>query len=133
MQVYTTLHTNGTGYWSNIAAAVDITKLDLQYIDEEREFGELCVHFAVKDSANCWDVSTMGLIYTDRQFLSELRAYLVSLGFTSAEAEDVGYSEQGMQGRDYVSLDVGEEFIAGLTRLDPAHVAAVYAECADLY
>jgi hypothetical protein len=133
MQVYTTLHTNGTGYWSNIAAAVDITKLDLQYIDEEREFGELCVHFAVKDSANCWDVNTMGLIYTDRQFLSELRAYLVSLGFTSAEAEDVGYSEQGMQGYNYVSLDVGEEFIAGLTRLDPAHVAAVYAECADLY
>jgi hypothetical protein len=57
----------------------------------------------------------------------------VSLGFTSAEAEDVGYSEQGMQGRDYVSLDVGEEFIAGLTRLDPAHVAAVYSECADLF
>jgi hypothetical protein len=25
---------------------------------------------------------------------------------------DVGYSEQGMQGDDYVSLDVGESFIA---------------------
>jgi hypothetical protein len=134
MQVYTTLHTNGKGYWSNMATAVDITALDLQSINEEKDFGELCVHFAVDDfPSNCWDVSTMGLIYTDKLFLQELRAYLVSLGFTAAEAYDVEYSEQGMQGDSYVSCDVGDKFIAGLERLDPAHVAAVYAECADLF
>ena len=125
MQVYTTLHTNGRGYWSNTAKAVDITALDLQYINDERDFGELCIHF----TADSWDVSTMGLIYTDKQFKAELREYLVSLGFTQAEANDVEYSEQGMQGDNYVSCDVGAVFIAGLTRLDPAHVAAVYAEC----
>jgi hypothetical protein len=74
----------------------------------------------------------MGLIYTDKQFKRELREYLVSLGFTQAEADDVEYSEQGMQGDSYVSCDVGAVFIAGLMRLDPAHVAAVYKECEDV-
>ena len=128
MQVYTTLHTNGKGYWSNTAKAVDVTKLDLQYINEEKDFGELCVHF----NTATWDVNALGLIYTDKLFMSELRAYLQTLGFTQAEANDVEYSEQGMQGDNYVSCDVSEVFIAGLMRLDPAHVNAVFAECADL-
>ena len=126
--IYTTLNTNGRGYWSRTAKAVDVTKLDLQYINNERDFGELCVYF----TADSWDVSTMGLIYTDKQFKAELREYLVSLGFTQAEADDVDYSEQGMQSDNYVSCDVGAKFIAGLERLDPAHVAAVFAECADI-
>lgn len=128
MQVYTTLHTNGRGYWSRTATAVNITALDLQYINEDKDFGELCVHF----TADSWDVNALGLIYTDKQFKAELREYLVSLGFTQAEANDVDYSEQGMQGDTYVSCDVGAVFIAGLARLDPAHVAAVCAECADI-
>jgi hypothetical protein len=128
MQTYTTLHTNGMGYWSRKRTAVDVTKLDLQYINNERDFGELCVYFA----QHSWHTPTDGLIYTDKQFLSELRTYLQTIGFTEAEANDVSYSEQGMQGDDYVSCDVGAAFIAGLERLDPAHVAAVYEECADV-
>jgi hypothetical protein len=130
--IFTTLHTNGMGYWSRTAAAVDIVKLDLQYINDDQTFGELCVYFAQDDfSANEWDVETDGLIYTDKLFLQELRAYLQTIGFSEAEAMDVSYSEQGMQTNNYVSLDVGALFIAGLARLDPAHVAAVYEECAD--
>jgi hypothetical protein len=130
--IFTTLHTNGMGYWSRTATAVDITKLDLQYINDEQDFGELCVYFAQDDfSANEWDVETDGLIYTDKLFLQELRAYLQTIGFSEVEANDVSYSEQGMQTNNYVSLDVGAQFITGLTRLDPAHVAAVYEECAD--
>ena len=128
MNVFTTLHTNGYGYWSNKAKAVDVTKLDLQYCNSERDFGELCVHFA-KDS---WDTAVDGLIYSDKLFRTELRAYLQTLGFTEAEANDVNYSEQGMQGDNYVSYDVGAVFIAGLQRLDPAHVNAVVEECMDV-
>ena len=128
MQTFTTLNTGGGGYWSNTAKAVDITKLDLQYITAEKDFGELCVHF----TADSWDCDKLGLIYTDRQFLSELRDYLQTLGFTEAEAYDVSYSEQGMQGDTYVSCDVGVIFIAGLERLDPQHVAQVYKECAGV-
>lgn len=125
MTIFTTLHTNGRGYWSRTAKAVNVTKLDLQYISNERDFGELCVHF----TADSWDVNTMGLVYTDKQFMQELHVYLQTLGFTAAEAADVSYSEQGMQSDTYVSCDVGAVFIRGLERLDPAHVAAVYAEC----
>ena len=64
--------------------------------------------------------------------MTELRAYLQTIGFTEAEANDVSYSEQGMQSDVYVSCDVGSVFIAGLMRLDPAHVEAVCAECADV-
>ena len=128
MQTFTTLHTNGKGYWSNVAKAVDITKLDLQYCTAERDFGELCVYF----NTNSWDVNTNGLIYTDKLFMTELRAYLQTIGFTAEEANDVSYSEQGMQTDAYVSCDVGAVFIAGLMRLDSAHVNAVWEECLDV-
>ena len=128
MQTFTTLHTNGNGYWSRKAKSVSITKLDLQYISNERDFGELCIHF----NTATWDTAVDGLIYTDKLFMTELRAYLQTIGFTEAEANDVNYSEQGMQTDAYVSCDVGAVFIAGLMRLDSAHVEAVCAECADV-
>ena len=123
-----TLHTNGTGYWSDKATAVTVEALDLLYISNERDFGELCVHFNTND----WDTAVDGLIYTDKLFMQELRAYLQTVGFTAEEANDVDYSEQGMQGDTYVSCDVGLDFINGLARLEPAHVQAVWEECADV-
>ena len=128
MQTFTKLHTSGTGLWSDIATTVDITKLDLQYVNYERDFGELCVYF----NTNSWDTSVYGIIYTDPLFLQELRAYLQTIGFTAEEANDVSYSEQGMQTDEYVSCDVGNVFIAGLERLDSAHVNAVWEECLDV-
>ena len=128
-----TLHTNGRGYWSNTAKAVDVEALDLQYISNDKDFGELCIHFAVDElGSNCWDTATDGLIYTDELFMQELHAYLQTVGFTEAEANDVSYSEQGMQSNNYVSCDVGAVFIAGLERLEPEHVQAVYEECLDV-
>ena len=128
MNVFTTLHTNGYGYWSNKRKAVDITKLDLQYCTAEKDFGELCVYFTKAS----WDTAVDGLIYTDKLFRTELRAYLQTLGFTEAEVNDVNYSEQGMQTDNYVSCDVGAVFIAGLERMDPQHVATVWKECLDV-
>jgi flagellar biosynthesis regulator FlaF len=126
--IFTTLHTNGLGYWSRKATAIDIEKLDLQYISNDKDFGELCIHF----NTATWDTAVDGLIYSDKQFMQELRAYLQTIGFTEAEANDVSYSEQGMQSNVYVSCDVGAVFINGLARLDPAHVQAVFEECADV-
>jgi hypothetical protein len=96
-------NTDGSGYWSNEAKAVRITDMRLGYVDEDKEFGELCVYFDTKT----WDVTKHGLIYTDRQFKQELNAFLAAQGLCEAE-----YSEQGMQGDNYVSLDVEEDFIA---------------------
>jgi hypothetical protein len=97
-------NTSGCGYWSRQQKAVRITDMRLGYVDEDKDFGELCVYFDTKT----WDVNTDGLIYTDRQFQNDLRAFLNTHGLPGA---DVDYSEQGMQGDDYVSLDIGRKFL----------------------
>ncbi len=104
LKVNATLNTNGNGYWSRKQTAVEVTKLMLAYTNDELDFGELRVYFNTKT----WDVNKDGLIYTDSQFMTELCALLTQLGF---DASDVSYSEQGMQGNNYVSCDVGECFI----------------------
>lgn len=98
-----TLNTDGSGYWSDRTAKVTVTGLNLSYLNDRNDFGELRVFFDTQS----WNTETDGLIYTDRQFLKELSGLLESLDL----ATDVDYSEQGMQGFDYVSLDVGPEFI----------------------
>jgi len=96
-------NTNGRGYWSNKAKAVEIVDMRINYVSEDKDFGELCVYF----NTATWDVNTDGLIYTDKQFRTELNAFLTAHGLATAE-----YSEQGMQGDNYVSLDVEGDFIS---------------------
>jgi len=98
-----TFNTDGSGYWSNKAKAIQIVDMKLGYVADDKEFGELCVYFNTQD----WDVNTDGLIYTDNAFLDELNTFLVTQGLAA-----VIYSEQGMQGDNYVSCDVDEAFIA---------------------
>ena len=98
-------NTSGDGYWSNVAKAVEITDMRLGYVADDKEFGELRVYFATED----WKVEEDGLIYTDGLFIEQLRSFLNSYGLAGS---DVDYSEQGMQGDNYVSLDVGEEFLS---------------------
>ncbi len=98
------LQTNGKGYWSRCVTDVMTTSISVPYINDEEDFGELRVYFD-KDT---WAVDRDGLIYTDSLFLSQLKAQLTECGFN---ATDVDYSEQGMQGDNYVSLDVGKKFL----------------------
>jgi hypothetical protein len=100
----TEFETAGDGYWSNVAKSVSVTGVGLGYVNDEEDFGELRVYF----DTNTWDVNEDGLIYTDSLFLAMLRERLAACGF---DATDVTYSEQGMQGDNYVSLDVGEKFL----------------------
>ena len=98
-------NTAGDGYWSDVAKAVRITDIKLLWVDEDdKDFGELAVYFNTAD----WDCDKNGLIYTDSEFLEDLRSFLTAHGL---DGEDVSYSEQGMQGEDYVSLDVCADFI----------------------
>ena len=100
-----TLNTNGRGYWSRTAKAVRIVDMRLGYVSDEGDFAELCVYFNTED----WDVNTMGLIYTDKQFMQELKAFLNAQGLPG---KAVSYSEQGMQGDNYVSCDImGAKFL----------------------
>ena len=103
----TVLHTAGDGLWSRKATAVTITSMVISYVDEEKEFGELQVYFDTRD----WNTNVDGLIYTDKLFQQELRIFLVSQGFSEGASYTAGYSEQGMQGDNYVSLDIGRTFL----------------------
>lgn len=107
-KVETVLSTDGCGYWSSVAKDVKVTGMNLAYINNELDFGELRVYFDTKS----WDVDTDGLIYTDREFEYQLKDLLTNMGF---DGSDVCYSEQGMQGDNYVSLDVGKKFITSYT------------------
>lgn len=98
-----TLHTSGDGWWSKENRPVRITKLELDHDDPIEKFGELKVYFNTED----WRIREHGLIYTDSLFLKELRNHLNSIGLSGR----IDYSEQGMQGDDYVSLDVFETFL----------------------
>ncbi|MCA1800107.1 MAG: hypothetical protein LC650_02290 [Actinobacteria bacterium] len=101
--------TDGSGYWTILEKRVRLTHMEVPYINDEQDFGELCVYF----DTDTWEVEADGLIYTDEFFLTGLRNRLVmNFGFTRAAADDVDYSEQGMQGDTYVSLDVGRAFLA---------------------
>ena len=94
-----TFTTNGLGYWSRAVKTVRIVDMQVAYVNDELDFGELRVYFNTED----WDVNVDGLIYTDKQWRNELQAFLNAQGLPG---KDISYSEQGMQGDNYVSLDI---------------------------
>ena len=96
-------NTSGDGYWSNMQKSVYITDMKLGYVSDEQDFGELRVYF----DTSTWDVNKDGLIYTDTLFKQDLMQFVKQQGLVV----DLCYSEQGMQGDNYVSLDVGKEFL----------------------
>jgi hypothetical protein len=104
--------TDGSGLWSRHKTNVTIKEIEVhrpfRRIDERDKFsGELRAFFSNKD----WDIRKHGLIYTDRGWLKEFRNKLMENGFSKKAANSVTFSEQGMQGDDYVSMDAGSEFI----------------------
>jgi hypothetical protein len=103
------LNTDGKGLWSNVDKPVKVTSIEVHTYEDET-FGEMRVFFDTKS----WDIDRFGLIYTDKLFEKELFQYLSFLG---VNCERCGYSEQGMQGDDYVSLDVGEKFIKSFSKV----------------
>ena len=99
--------TNGRGLWSSTAKLVTVNRVRLAYLDDDGEFGELRAYFDPKE----WNVDNDGLIYTDQAWMSNFREWMNTLGFSDAALDDIDYSEQGMQGDNYVSMDVGSDFI----------------------
>lgn len=99
--------TSGRGLWGMKKNLILVNKI-VAVIDKHFDpyFGELRVYF----DRRTWNVDKHGLIYTDPLFLKQLKALLKKKGFSGS----VEYSEQGMQGNDYVSLDIGKAFIRSL-------------------
>lgn len=109
-----TLTTSGKGLWSDTPKAIKIKKLVIEYDNESNQDdksgdgGSLKVYFNKSD----WKTDRDGLIYTDPKFLKELISFLKNdMNIKSATSSNIGYSEQGMQGSDYVDLDVSTKFL----------------------
>lgn len=103
------METDGNGLWTDKVKKVKVTTIELDYWQKvpegfDHRWGELRVYF---DTAT-WNIDADGLIYTDKQFMDDLKGCLEVAGLDDS---DIDYSEQGMQGDDYVSCDVGNEFI----------------------
>lgn len=90
------IQTGGDGLWSSRSAVVEITEISISWD------GKGHVEVNVTFDPNTWNVEHHGLIYTDRLFLEGLRRKFAELlGHNIA----LDYTEQGMQGEDYVSLE----------------------------
>lgn len=96
-------NTAGDGFWTRVRKPVHCIRLAVDPLNSK--FGELRVYF----DKSTWINQENGLIYTDGLFEKELCEQLTKLGF---DTSDVSYSEQGMQGSDYVSCDVGYKFLS---------------------
>ena len=94
--------TCGKGLWSTVAKEVFVESINM-FISadaDEGYDGDLQAYF----TDDTWNDS-YGLIYTDREFLACVHTALIKAGISIEAAEDVCYSEQGMQGDTYVSMD----------------------------
>ena len=120
MKLNTECNTDGSGYWSAEMRTVLLTEMHLEIFepfdedDEPNTWGELRVYF----DQTTWRLPDHGLIYTDNLWIREFRKYLKSIGFSQAAVLNADYSEQGMQGDDYVSLDVQKVFIRAWKALE---------------
>ena len=118
--------TNGNGYWSDKAKTVRVNRVELAHISDNDDFGDLRVYFNTQD----WNVESDGLIYSDMGWKhSFLTCMEKTFGFSPDALLDVSYTEQGMQGTDYVSLDVGQTF---LNECAPLYRFAVHKEAVNL-
>ena len=100
--------TGGHGPWSQVVKTVRVTGVQLAYVSDDHDFGELRVYFDTGD----WDVYSDGLIYGDMMWKHTFLTCMEShFGFGPDAILDVSYSEQGMQGNNYVSMDVGQNFL----------------------
>ena len=92
--------TDGSGWWTDHRASVH------GHLSIKRKSSYAKARFYWKTGD--WYIPKFGLIYTDSGFLSSLRKQLTKHGFNLTSHID--YSEQGMQGDDYVDLDTSLAF-----------------------
>ena len=101
------------GLWSNTPmTGLEVTILpDKAFLaDGDSLYGQINAHFDPK----IWNTKKLGLIYTDPLFERQVKRILKNAGFK--RWNDINYSEQGMQGDNYVNFDVGDKLAAELDK-----------------
>jgi hypothetical protein len=107
-----TAATNGKGFWSDVKRKVKIESIEIDSITDDnadeidprdKTQTPVMMYLRVYFDRKSWNVEKHGLIYTDEKWIAELRKGLRLIGVTATGLE---YTEQGMQGDDYVSVSV---------------------------
>jgi hypothetical protein len=117
--------TDGKGLWSEAARTITIRRIELDYISPNFDFADttdsdglyivtdsdMYVTFRVYFTKKDWNIHKHGFIYTDNSFIRDLRKQMNDLPmfrgiFTTRGDAAVDYTEQGMQGENYVSVAV---------------------------
>ena len=145
--------TDGKGLWSRDARTITIRRIEIDYISPEMDFTNwgvttdgayvvtdsewpprrpswLYVTFRVYFTKKDWNIHKHGFIYTDNSFIRDLRKQMNALPmfrgvFTTRGDAAVDYTEQGMQGENYVSVAVllkgkrMDEFLKRLGKQNP--------------
>lgn len=124
MQCLINTHTNGKGHWTTDKRMVRINFIEigyssLEYYPEDPFNGELKAYFDPSGLIEgSWNINGFGLIYTDKLWLKEFKEGLRNMGFSVLAVRDISYSEQGMQGDNYVSMDIGPAFYSSWKRIN---------------
>jgi hypothetical protein len=99
--------TGGDGLWSNVKKNVRIMHVKIHTMLHEYKCGLMNVYFDTK----LWNTEADGLVYTDDTWLNAFRTALHDRHDIPLDiVKTIGYSEQGMQGWNYISLEFGERF-----------------------
>lgn len=102
--------TNGKGLWSSDIRTTPIFKIEMEvggsYLNLFTYSPVLPIHLKVYFPKKSWDLEKNGLIYTDKKWIKEFReGFKASFPHLSWLASHIDYTEQGMQGVNYVSLE----------------------------
>ena len=104
-----TVKTDGKGLWSHKVTDVSIIDIEWDIGREEDEEPEYMVK--VYFDPKTWSPERDGLIYTDEGFRKELCKKLVTMSCSGELPklpwDKIDYTEQGMQGDDYVHMILG--------------------------
>ena len=116
--------TNGKGLWSEDVRTTHVKRIEfiLQWAGNLYSNAEYCLEFEVRGyfTRRDWDTQRYGLIYTDTGWIKEFREKFNRLkcvrGIVAPMSVD--YTEQGMQGDNFVSLSSHLESMAQIKRFD---------------
>lgn len=98
------IRTNGDGLWTDRVKATKIDRIKVHDVPARGELEGETFLFVYLDT-DTWHPDLDGLVYTDKGWLKDFRELMRKNGF--AKANHINYTEQGMQGYDYVHLIVG--------------------------
>ncbi len=121
--------TKGDSYWSHAdATTVSITKLEMEvgeaYVDLYQYTARLPIYLKAFFPKKSWNTDKYGLIYTDtlwvKHFRAEFKAQFPAFAWMASK---IDYTEQGMQGDNYVSLAVHLESMEQIKRFNKSLAA----------